>query len=331
MNGVYTRTLSTALCTLFLLIITISRNSQTTPIPIQFSIPEMKIVKEVARKKRDFAFIIPGDLNTYIYNSEPRYYQDYQRSYFAITRAKGGWDCMRHYEILANGCIPYFIDIDKCNPNTMYFLPKELIKEAMNLDGVPYLQEEDTHNPANLKINYKKFNRKKYYEILHKLLAHTRQYLTTKSMAAYLLTTINYSGNGNILFLSNEVSPDYLRECTLIGLKELFHEKIVDIPKIDYLYTNYSGDIQKLYGKGISYTKIIEDLPVDRNRIEDRIKNKEFDLIIYGSVHRGLRFHDLVRENYPQEKIVYICGEDNHRCEFANWHNLFLREFDAHC
>lgn len=37
---------------------------------------------------------------------EHRYYDDYSRSYFAVTRRKGGWDCMRHYEILAAGTHP---------------------------------------------------------------------------------------------------------------------------------------------------------------------------------------------------------------------------------
>src|SRR5688572_9949738 len=97
--------------------ITINTSSiQYKPFPIGFAISETKFVSDVPIKDKDFASIIPGDLKTYIYTEESAYYKDYQRSYFAITCKKGGWDCMRHYEILANGCIPYFIDIDKCNP-----------------------------------------------------------------------------------------------------------------------------------------------------------------------------------------------------------------------
>src|SRR5579859_2898410 len=106
--------------------------------PIQFSIPEVKIVNSIPEKDRDFASLIPGNTSTYIYQEEADYYQGYQRSYFALTWKKGGCDCMRHYEILANGCIPYFIDLDKCNPNTMVYLPKQLIWEAMHLPGVSY-------------------------------------------------------------------------------------------------------------------------------------------------------------------------------------------------
>lgn len=286
------------------------------PYPLQFSIPEGKIVSAIPKKDRDFAFIIPGNLSTYIYQQESDYYHGYQRSYFAVTCKKGGWDCMRHYEILANGCIPYFLDLDKCDHNTMYFLPKDLIKEAMNLPGVSYL-----------KIDHELFDEARYYEILNLLLEHTRKYLTTKNMAQYILNTINYKGNGKILYLSNEVSPDYMREVVLIGLKEIYKQKIVDYPKIDYLYKSYAGDIARLYGKGFSYTKIIDDIPINRGNIEQRIKEKEFDLIIYGSVHRGRPFHDLVCKTYQADKIVYICGEDAHRCPYVEWQNLFLREY----
>jgi hypothetical protein len=276
-------------------------------------------VKEIPEKDLDFATIIPGKLETYIYNEENDYYNGYKRAYFAVTQKKDGWDCMRHYEILANGCIPYFVGLDSCDLNTMHFLPRELIYEAMNLEGVSYLH-----------IDHTRFNRAKYNEILNKLLVHTRQYLTTRNMAKYLLNKINYTGKGKILFLSGEVSPDYLRESTLIGLKELYQDKVVDYPKIDFLYETYTGNIKHLYGKGMSYTKNLEDLPVDRTNIESRIANREeFEIIIYGSVHRGLPLHDLVLQYYPPEKIIYLCGNDQHSCQYFNWHNLFLREWES--
>lgn len=304
------------LCILFYCIS--STKAAADPFPVQFSIPAAKVVKEIPQKTRDFAFIVPGQLNTYIYTEEADYYRDYQQSYFAITKMKGGWDCMRHYEILANGCIPYFLDIDNCNPNTMALLPKELIKEAMNLEGV-----------SSGRINHRRFNRARYYEILNKLLEYTRTHLTTQAMAEYILRQVDYSGSGTILYLSQEVSPDYMRECVLIGLKEALGTRIIDVPKIDYLYTSYPSDVKKLYGKGFSYTKILDDIPVDRSNIEERIKNKEFDLIIYGSVHRGLPFHELVCATYQPNQIIYICGEDAHQCPYTHLPRFFLREYDG--
>ena len=57
--------------------------------PIQFSISQTKVVRGLPPKDRDFAFIVPGKLDTYIYTEEADYYKDYQRSYFAITTKKG--------------------------------------------------------------------------------------------------------------------------------------------------------------------------------------------------------------------------------------------------
>lgn len=291
------------------------------PYPLGFSISETKIVMDIPPKDKDFAFIIPGDVRTYIYSNERDYYEDYQRSYFAITQKKGGWDCLRHYEILANGCIPYFIDLERCPENTLYFLPKKLILEAMNLPGVSCGH-----------IDHAVFDKDRYYEILRELLDCTRTYLTTRRMARYLLDTVGYSGNGTILFLSGSTYPDYIVASTLIGLRQvLAPSEVIDVPKVDYIYASYPHDVNALYGKGFTYTKIIDDIPVDRNDIEERIKKNEFEFIIYPHIHRGCPLHDLVKACYSPEKIIYIDGEEGeYNCPFAHLPNFFLREYDAY-
>ena len=79
----------------------------------------------------------------------------------------------------------------------------------------------------------------------------------------------------------------------------------------------------------MTYTKIIPDLPVNRRNIKKRIFRKEFDLIIYGSIHGGTPYLNLVQQVYEPEKIVYICGEDAHICPDTHLQNFFLREFEA--
>lgn len=285
------------------------------PYPIQFSISETKIVQKIPEKTRDFAFNIPGHKETYIFAEESDYYKDYQRSYFAITMKKAGWDCMRHYEILANGCIPYFIDLDACDEAKMPFLPRDLIKEAMNLEGVSYPQ-----------IDHAKFDVAKYNQILQKLLDYTRSHLTTRAMAKYMLERTEYSGEGDILVLCGHLFPDYLRDSIVIGLKELLGNKVVDYPKIPYIYTSYTKNPTQLYGRGFSYTKILPDLIINRDRIKQRIRNKEFALIIYGSIHSVCPFLNLVKHTYDPHHIIYLCGDDEHTCEYRHLHNLFLRE-----
>jgi hypothetical protein len=259
--------------------------------------------------------LIPGELGTYIYDTEEDFYRSYQGSYYARTWKKAGWDCLRHYEILASGAIPYFRDLDKCEEKTLALFPKELVLAAMNMPGV-----------SAEGIDHRVFDQTRYREIVTQLLDYTRKHLTTRQMAKYVLETIHYAGEGKILFLSGNTAPDYLRCLMLIGFKELLGERVVDYPKIKHIYRSYP-DTDHLHGKGFTYTRIVDDLPVDRGNIAERIRSKEFDLVIYGSIHRNLPYHDLVKQVYHPDQIVYFCGEDAHHCAYFHTHNLFLREF----
>ena len=43
---------------------------------------------------------------SYAFASEQAYYDDLAASSFAVTTKRGGWDCLRHYEIAAAGAVP---------------------------------------------------------------------------------------------------------------------------------------------------------------------------------------------------------------------------------
>jgi len=84
---------------------------------ISFSIPESKIVSYIPEKTKDFpahivdaevAEIVSGSSVSYAFSSEGEYYRDLQTCRFGITTKRGGWDCLRHYEIAANGAVPCF-------------------------------------------------------------------------------------------------------------------------------------------------------------------------------------------------------------------------------
>jgi hypothetical protein len=94
--------------------------------PISFAFPREKIPTPIS-KTQSLATIIPGDISTYIYTEENNYYAGYNQSLFARTCKKGGWDCMRHYEILACHCIPWFTDIAQCPDKICVTLPKHLL------------------------------------------------------------------------------------------------------------------------------------------------------------------------------------------------------------
>lgn len=155
--------------------------------PISFSIPKELIVDSVSDKSRFFGTVIPSfkrdeSFATYIFDNEKDYLNDYQDSLFGLTWAKGGWDCLRHYEIMASGCVPYFMNLDKCPPNTLVWLPKELLLKVLKTPHVdPYTGNIDMEN----------FDLNLYSKVARECLEHTKKYLSTESMAKYVLETIS--------------------------------------------------------------------------------------------------------------------------------------------
>ena len=101
-------------------------------IPINFALPKCRVREVVAAKTKLLGSVIPGRLDTYIYDDEHLYYEDYSRSIFGVTKKKDGWDCLRHYEILANGCIPLFIGVQYCPSHTLSTLPKRFLRRAQD-------------------------------------------------------------------------------------------------------------------------------------------------------------------------------------------------------
>jgi hypothetical protein len=286
--------------------------------PIGMCIPESKIVPAVSRKEKLYATIVPGKRETYIYgNNEQAYYDDYAQSVFGITMPKAGWDCLRHYEILANGCIPWFQNLDQCPPGTMTHFPKALVIEAMRaLAGVTDLNSDAVRHYTS------------------RLLEHTRQHLTTRAMARYVLGQIENQNVSRILFLSADPRPDYIRCLLLHGFKELFGPQCHDALCVPHLYTDFPPEhAAQLYGGGISYTRLL-DKNHSRNpaldaTLENDIARHHYDIIVYGSAHRGLPHWDLAHRYYADRDILLVCGEDAHTCELrqlAKSHDLFLRE-----
>jgi hypothetical protein len=251
--------------------------------PISFSIPESKIVPSVPEKTKLYGHIVPGDPSTYIFSDEASYAKDYQASLFGYTCKKGGWDCLRHYEILANGCIPWFRDLDACPANTMTHYPKELVHAAMA-----------SESPS---------------AFLPELLAYTRTHLTCRAMAQYVFDTVGCPNPKRVLFLSGDPNPDYLRCLTLIGMKQILGARCVDSVHVPHIYEDYPYP-ERLYGRGFSYSRVI---PVTAKpppvHIED-LRSGAFDLVIYGSLHRSLPYWEEVRRAYPPDRIVMLCGED---------------------
>jgi hypothetical protein len=144
--------------------------------PISFGIPKEKLLNELKQKEKVLAHIIPGDISTYIYDNENDYYNDYAISYFGKTTKKAGWDCLRHYEIIANGCIPYFPDLLECPKKTMTSFPKNIVLET----NCFFDKISKNENACDEKL---------LREYCEQLLVFAREHLTTEKIAEYLINT----------------------------------------------------------------------------------------------------------------------------------------------
>jgi hypothetical protein len=130
--------------------------------PVSFAIPEELVLNDLTTKTKDISDIIPNFNKNYTFNNESDYYKEYGNSFYAHTSKKGGWDCLRHYEIMMNGCVPIFEDLENCPINTLTTLPKkELIK----------FKEEKIYS-----LDLNSF-----------ILNYTKENLTTKKLINYLL------------------------------------------------------------------------------------------------------------------------------------------------
>lgn len=100
--------------------------------PISFGIPDTKIITQIPHKTKLFTEHIVdeeiqkklGKKSHYIFTKESEYYQDLQQSQFGITTQRAGWDCLRHYELAANGCILCFKNL---NLKPKFCAPHDLI------------------------------------------------------------------------------------------------------------------------------------------------------------------------------------------------------------
>jgi len=128
-------------------------------IPITFGIPTPKLAMPDKNKTQDYATCIPGQPETYIFKDEKSYYQDYQKSFYGVTMKKAGWDALRHYEIMGNGCMPLFDNITECPRHTMMHVPKALLVKIMfwNATDPKWLAKEYSYYLSELQRYFMKF------------------------------------------------------------------------------------------------------------------------------------------------------------------------------
>jgi len=133
---------------------------------------------------------------------------------------------------------------------------------------------------------------------------------------------------------SNGFISDYLNDLCFYGLYELLEKNIIseliDSTEIPSLYKEFKGLIPEkaLWGGFTSFWLIDKPFQsVNRKDIAQKIKDKYFDIIIYGSVKRCLDYYDLAKEIYPPDKIILLDGNDETSLSpLSEKHPYFKRE-----
>jgi len=278
--------------------------------PLSFCIPEECVVPSVPEKSCLVASLIPGDPSTYTFGprQEREYNEMYRSARFGLTKMKGGWDCLRHYEILMNGCIPLFEGLNDCPSATLTTYPKELNKEAQVLYNS--WSEDSDHI-------------EKYNQLCTKFLHHTRTHCTTSATARYFLSKIKNGDKAKrILLLTGHYGINYNRESLWIGLKRHIQSVggvAVEYDKMPFLYDDFDNTVpNKYYGSNcFTFPRRLQkdaDYDMSESEIVSKIQGNFWDLIIYGKVGPDefcdFPFFHLVKQHYNKNKIAFIFGGD---------------------
>ena len=183
-----------------------NRNKTYVMHPITFSIASKHVQETVQPKGKVMSTVVPGDWSTYAYlprnehtpqqlaQLERDYYVDMQRSFFGLTWKKAGWDCLRHVELLASGCLPLFTDIADAPRGVLALYPKRVLKLLLdfpgvaNLTGVPGRSSIKAEERVVVDIKEEQINLPLYAVAVNSLLEFTRNRLTTETVAAHILS-----------------------------------------------------------------------------------------------------------------------------------------------
>lgn len=263
--------------------------------PISFSVPRIKLEKPIEKN------LLVSDVKPsipYSFLDEENYLHQYERSSYALSFKKGGWDCFRHLEIMASGSIPLMPDAAQIPDYTMTHYPKkflQLMASDLTLIKTP---------PA----------------IVNELLiSWVRECLSSQKMAEYILSTANYD-SGNVVFIDLEIGNrcDYLGVMTLIGLKQLIGKKVASLVECDYIYEDYLGDTRSLYGRGFGYTKILNPelkdnvANVDTSNLSEVIAYVvQYGTIVINMLESNVEVAVALNKSRVSSKVIYLWGSDN--------------------
>lgn len=115
-----------------------------------------------------------------------------------------------------------------------------------------------------------------------------------------------------VLFLASG-SDDYVSDGLMHGLRLLLGDRAVDWPRVDQLYVTEPAEHRaRRYGRGFSlYSGLLQEGPIDRTWITERIAGGEFDIVVVGDLaRRSGSLVELLRVLPATTKLAVIDGAD---------------------
>lgn len=206
--------------------------------PLNFSFPTVRVAPVTSGPRENFlSTTYPGVPHSF--DDWGQYLEEYRSSFFALSTKKGGWDTFRHLEILFSGAIPLMPSLGNASRFALAHYPKKLLSgilDSLMTEG-PAVPDEATQSFVS---QWAKDN------------------LTTRAMARYLVD-VSGMNTERVVFLDSSLPKrtDYLSAFSFIGLTEVLGKHVCAAFEPAFLFDDFHGDTNRLYGKGFGYTRVI--------------------------------------------------------------------------
>ena len=267
--------------------------------PINFSFPSRHASELTAGDRPYFlSDTFPGVPHSF--NLWNEYLSEYEKSHFALSTKKGGWDTFRHLEIIFSGAIPLMPNLEKSSPFSLAHYPKRLLSSVLQslIDDGPAIPD---HQTQSFMIEWAK------------------RYLTTKATAEYLIELSGFATD-RVLFLDKAlaVQTDYLSAFSFIGLSEVLGNRLVAAFEPSYLFDDFSGETSRMYGKGFGYSKTIPAVFRSSESLDQDCSDESLvaladtaSAIVVGNydANRDL-LGRILRSGIDEKKVACIVGSD---------------------
>ena len=228
--------------------------------------------------------------------NEEEYFRKYAVGHFVTTKRKGGWDCVRHIEILLAGSLPLFDHFPADPLHALFHHPMECQAQLQNA-------QRGLEDPVALRAG------------MHQWF---RNHLTCDAMAHFMFRSVGFDpcAETPVLFLdaSAPKRTDYMSNFILIGLQDVLGPAVHVWRPVDYLYTDYGKNHRYLYGNGFTYAYTLHpslrQSPITDQQVRKRLQAKYYKAVMFGSYGRSIPFWKEVVRSLPRNRIWAVNGND---------------------